>query len=318
MPLLILLRWLHGSVHFAADGGFPERFLNLCRHTGLELWNTELRHGTLYAFVRGGDYRTLRGIARQSGMRLRVCKKRGLPFFLHKQKKHAGFAVGLCFFALLLGVLSTRVWVISVSGNNLTESRVLLEKMEEYGIFSGMLSRSLNAHTISAEMLDAMPQLDWIALNLRGSELEILVREHAPDARAKEPDAPADVVAAQDGQLISLRVYGGTKAVPDGSAVRAGDVLVHGYTKNRDESSSPIRAKGYVVAQTERTITQQQSLTAGGTQRERLGKQYALRIFGLRIPLYFRAWDGAWQSVQYFSARGVTLPLGLETRALPV
>ncbi|MDR1409041.1 MAG: sporulation protein YqfD [Oscillospiraceae bacterium] len=317
MPLLIFLRWLHGSVHFSAEGGFPERFINHCRHTGLELWNTELRHGMLYAFVCASDYRALRAAARQSGMHLRVCKKKGLPFFLHKQKKHAGLAIGLCLFALFIGVLSTRVWVISIDGNDLTESRVILKKLEEYGVIKGMRSHMLNAHTISTEMIDTMPQLDWIALNLRGSELEILIREHKPDTRAKESDATANIVAANDGQLVLFRTYAGTKALPDGSAIRKDDVLVYGHTKNRDESTSPIRAKGYIVAQTEHNITQKQPLSTG-QQRERLGKQYALHLFGLRVPLYFRAWDDACLSLQYFSARGVTLPLGVETRTLPV
>ena len=318
MPLLILLRWLRGCVHFSAEGGFPERFLNICRRAGIELWNTELRSGAVYAFVRASDFRALRNPARQSGMRLRVCKKKGLPFFLHKQKKHAGLAVGVCLFALLLGIFSTRIWTINVDGNDLTESRILLEKLEENGVLKGMQRRNLDARNVSKEMLDALPQLDWIALNVRGSELEVLIREHPPDIRGEEPDAQADVVASYDGRLIDFRVYAGTKAVPDGSAIRKGDVLIHGHTNNVDETTSPIRAKGYIVAETRHTLTQRQAFESAGAKRDKLRKQYAVHVFGLRLPLYLRAWDDTWQSVQFFSANDVTLPLGLETRSLPV
>jgi similar to stage IV sporulation protein len=251
-------------------------------------------------------------------MHLRVFKKAGLPFILHKQKKHAGLIVGLCFFVLLLGFLSSRVWVIGVSGNELTESRILLQLLEEKGVHTGMRGSALKPREIGAEMLEAMPQLDWIALNLRGSALEILVREHAPDARGEEPESPADVVASYDGQLIFTRIYAGSKAVPDGSAVRKGDVLIKGMTENSDGSRTPVRAKGYIVARTEHRLKQHQPIAVSSAgRRRRLNRQFAVWIFGLRLPLYFRAHQDAWKSVRYFSAGDSVLPLGLETLSRP-
>ena len=39
--MVSLLRVLGGYTRFSAEGGFPERFLNLCKINGISLWNIE-------------------------------------------------------------------------------------------------------------------------------------------------------------------------------------------------------------------------------------------------------------------------------------
>jgi similar to stage IV sporulation protein len=310
------LRLIKGSVHFCASGGFAERFVSACRAAGIWLWDVEKRRGVLYARCFAGDYRRLRRPARQSGMLLRACRKRGLPFVLLRNKKHLGLAVGCVLFALLMAFLSTRVWVIRLEGKLQTPEGEILRALEEHGVGQGMKAGDLDSRAVAAELLRELPLLDFIALNLRGSELEVLIREHPPDSRVKEDETPADIVAARDGSLVEMRVYAGTRAVTEGSAVVKGDVLIFGYTKNSDGSTSPLRAKGYIVAQTEYTLSASQALEGGLQRGAGRKKQYALRLFGLRLPLYFRAAE-ANESVRYLCAAGTVLPLGLEVRSSP-
>ncbi|MDR0883406.1 MAG: sporulation protein YqfD [Oscillospiraceae bacterium] len=313
MPILWLLRWARGTVHFAVSGGFPERFLNLCRKKGIALWDTQLRGGVLYARVRASDYKTLRSPAKESGMRIRAFRQSGLPFLLLRQRKHAGILVGLAIFVLLIATLSSRVWILTVAGNDATESRIILETLAEQGVRLGARSKTLDIDRLREDTLLELPQLDWIALNRRGSRLEVLVREHAPDPRTPEPTAPADIVAAAEGQLLELRVWAGTPAVPNGSAVQAGDVLIKGETRD----GAAVRARGYVVAQTQRRLVTTPVQQLEGKRRHALKKQYALHIFGLRVPLYFRALPEGTESLQLLYVNHTALPLGLETRALP-
>ena len=44
MFIIRFLRWLFGWAEFEAEGGFPERLLNLAARGGVTLWNTG-RHG---------------------------------------------------------------------------------------------------------------------------------------------------------------------------------------------------------------------------------------------------------------------------------
>ena len=49
MLILRLFRYLLGYVRFAAWGGFPERFINLCEHNRILLWDVRSRDGVITA-----------------------------------------------------------------------------------------------------------------------------------------------------------------------------------------------------------------------------------------------------------------------------
>ncbi|MCL2023457.1 MAG: sporulation protein YqfD [Oscillospiraceae bacterium] len=318
MLLRIFLRWLGGSVHFSAAGGFAERFLNLARQADIELWDTQLRGGVLYSFVSGRNYRRLRHIARQSGMQIRVCRKLGLPFLILSQRRHAGMLVGFCFFALLFFTLSTRIWIINIDENNITERRIIVEELKKNGVSVGSRRSKLDVKTLSKEMTDCLPQLNWIGINLRGSELEVRIREHSIENRKPVNNKPADIVATQDGRLVSQLIWAGTRLFTEGAAFEKGDVLVEGRTRNTDESTTPIRASAYIVAETERLLEQEQSSAPKALRRQRLRRQFTLRIFGLRLPLFVKSWENAWESVNQLSMNDVLLPIGIDSRSLPI
>ena len=49
MLILRLFRYLFGYVRFAAWSGFPERFINLCEHNKILLWDVRSRDGVITA-----------------------------------------------------------------------------------------------------------------------------------------------------------------------------------------------------------------------------------------------------------------------------
>ena len=87
MLILRLFRYLLGYVRFAAWGGFPERFINLCEHNRILLWDVRSRDGVITACTDRSGYKRMRCAARRSGMRLRIKKKCGLPFFLNRHSR---------------------------------------------------------------------------------------------------------------------------------------------------------------------------------------------------------------------------------------
>ena len=73
-------RWILGSVSFSAEGGFPERFINLMEKNGIPAQYLNPTPVGFTGAVRPGQYHKLRPIARKSGMRIRMKSKSGLPF----------------------------------------------------------------------------------------------------------------------------------------------------------------------------------------------------------------------------------------------
>ena len=61
-------------------------------------------------------YKKMRRCAKKAGMRMKTVKKSGLPFWLFKNRVHAGLAVGALCFVLITAALSGRIWTVSVTG----------------------------------------------------------------------------------------------------------------------------------------------------------------------------------------------------------
>ena len=117
MLVLKFFRFIFGYVGFNAKGGFPERFINLCRLNGINLWNLKSENSVIYACTDCAGYKRIRSVAKKSGMRVRMNKKYGLPFFLNRHSHRSGIIVGVCFCIAAICILSTRIWSIDVTGN---------------------------------------------------------------------------------------------------------------------------------------------------------------------------------------------------------
>lgn len=88
--LMNIFRFIKGSVDFEGKGKFPERFLNLTVRSGINLWNARPVERGLRGSMTAADYRKIRPTARKAGVRLRVTKKRGLPFIAAKYRYRKG------------------------------------------------------------------------------------------------------------------------------------------------------------------------------------------------------------------------------------
>ena len=77
-------RLLKGYVRIQIKSISPEYFLERCRINGIFFWELVcLKKGEYQCSLFKGFYR-LRGCARGKGVRLRICERRGLPFFFRE------------------------------------------------------------------------------------------------------------------------------------------------------------------------------------------------------------------------------------------
>ena len=285
MLLIRLLHLLSGYVVFAASGGFPERFVNLCAGMRIPVWDVRPRDGVLYGKTRVSDYRRLRTAAKRAGMRLRIRQKQGLPFILYRHRSRFGLlaAAAICF--ALLGVLSTRIWIIDVADGDAWTRETVRQTLREIGVREGMRASGLDASGSERALLLRMPQTEWVALNVHGSVLHVELRKAESVPPAEDYAHPCHIVAAKDGFLRRLEVYEGTPAAQLRTAVQKGQLLVSGAVEHTNGPVTLHHAKGYAEAETVQTITvtlpQNCAFPAVTRARFRIGVQ----AFSLRIPL---------------------------------
>ena len=83
---------------FTAVGGFPERFLNLTARSGEVLWDVSCKNRVFTASTFARRYKAARVGAASQACATEGCKKRGLPFLLHRYRRRAGVFVGILVF----------------------------------------------------------------------------------------------------------------------------------------------------------------------------------------------------------------------------
>ena len=100
--MLKIIRFVMGYVTFCLSGPFPERFINLCAHHGICIWNIKKEKNTTTCTTMASEYKTLRKLAKRSSMKIELKHIKGAPFIVKKYKKRKGLLVGaVCFFLII-------------------------------------------------------------------------------------------------------------------------------------------------------------------------------------------------------------------------
>ncbi len=310
MLFIRFLRFIRGYVVFEAHKGFPERFVNLCRRFGILLWDLKIVDGVITAKTDCSGYKKIRTVSKRSGMKTKIVSKHGLRFFLNKHSARIGLLAGALTGAALLTILSSRLWLIDVTGNSAVSSEKIISVFEQLGIKEGAATGKIKVNEVEKEAAKLLPELSWLNINIDGCSALIEVREAAPPPQTEKDGPPSNIVAARDGILIQLRPFKGTQEQKIGSAVLKGDLLISGINQNRDLTVSFCEAEGYVVARTSHKInfTQAETLSAQVETGEKRG--YILSFFGFDIPVGEIPQNG-FAEEKRLCINGINLPLSL-------
>lgn len=286
---MFIIRFLHflmGVVPFEAIGGFPERFLNLCVQNKIALWDCHSRKGILTACTTAKGYLRLRAVAKQTGMRLHHTGKSGLPFLLRRYRRRWGIAVGLLLFVTVLCVLSSFIWSVKVVGNETVSTQYITDTLASMGLKSGVLKSSIDPSALQSEGLVAMPELSWLAVNIKGSSAVVEVKERGMPPEIVPSDRPCNIKATQDGVILDITALDGVPMVQQGDAVVKGQLLISGTVEDKVGHTMLKHARGTVIAQTQRDIVVQVPYQqTKRTPSDKLTERRSLVLFGLRIPL---------------------------------
>ena len=99
-------------------------------------------------------------------------------------------------------------------------------------------------------MLLEVPELSYIAVNVRGCRAYVQVRERveAPEIISKRQ--PGNTVAAKDALITAVEPWEGEKQVLPGTTVRAGQLLIAGVVENDFAGARYTRGMGEVYGRT--------------------------------------------------------------------
>lgn len=160
---------------------------------------------------------------------------------------------------------------MEVTGNETVSDAVILSQLRCLGLKPGAYGPGIERKQIANRALIAMPELSYMAINIRGTRAVVQVREAVKAPDLLKEHVPADVVACADGIIVDIRVDAGRGRFRVGDIVAEGEVLISGTLDLQepeggtvDLGSLVVRAAGSVRARTWRTLEESVPLTVAG------------------------------------------------------
>lgn len=313
MFALTITRWLLGYVRFSIRGGSPERFLNYCARSGAYLWNI---YGGVNseACVLCGTYRSLRYCARRAGCRLRVQERHGFPFLLRRTRNHRGILAGACLFAIILAVLSSRIWCVELLGSYSMEPETVKSALANAGLYPGALKKMVDPKKLEQKIMLMFPEIGWMSINNRGCVMEVNIKEKKEAPQLIKKDKFCNITASKTAQILSMKVFAGTPVVKKGDAVLKGQLLVSAVVEDDTGGSTLVHSDAEILGETVQTLTEKISLRQEKT--ELTGNTLTRRrldFFGVRLPLTLVGKPGVG-----YRATGIKTDIRLFGTLLPV
>ena len=267
-----MLWWLFnlfkGYVRIHIKSISPEHFLERCRIRGIFLWELVcLKKGEYQCCLSLKDVYRLKDCARGTGVRLHICVRRGLPFFLHRNRKRWYAAAGFLSFFLLLYLMSLFVWDIHFQGNHHYTTDTLVRYLYTQDIRYGMKKKNVDCEALEAGMRESFPQITWVSARVSGTRLVIQIKENKIiQDKMTEKEEVCDLVSNVNGTITYIMVRQGIPKVKKGEEIEPGQILVSGRVPvigddEQEISAFYVQSQGEILAETMKTYEKQMSLT---------------------------------------------------------
>jgi len=322
MLILRLWNYIRGYVIILVEGFFPEKFINICTHRQILLWDIRRRGGygmILKMSIKG--FRLLRPVARKTRCRVRILGKKGLPFIMHRYRRRKAFLTGAVLFILLFYFLTSFIWAVEIKGNKTLDTAYLEDKLALCGVKPGVLKFGINTDRVAGNMMLEVEELAWIGVAVRGTKVKVEVAERKKPPELVPLDKPCNIIARRDGVLRLVVAKAGQEMAKAGDTVLKGQVIISGMVKSQSDEKKirMVHASGIIKARTwyegncpvETRITR--NLRTG-----RVANRYSLLVFNRRIPLFpskvdFEEYETVEIRKNLSLGEDLMLPFGLET-----
>ena len=234
MLVKILLKYIMGYVRIKVEGYYIERFINICTSNKVLIWNLKRTKGIeLYFNVGVQDFYKIVEIAKKTKCKIKIEKKRGIPFVLNKYRKRKLFIVSLIVLAILVYSSSNYLWNIEIHTEENAQLENIEQDLEEAGLKTGIKKNQINTEEIVNKIRLKRADISWIGINLKGTNaiVKIVKAKEAPELI--DENECSNIVAKKEGTITSIIAQNGMAKVRQGDKVEQGQILIEGAMEGK-------------------------------------------------------------------------------------
>ena len=288
MSIRVLLKYILGYVRITVEGYYIERFINICTTSKILIWNLKREKGIkLYLNIGIQDYYKAIKIAKKLKCKVKIEKKRGLPFILNRYKKRKIFVISLFVILIALYTSSNYVWNIEIRVEDNMQLDNILEDVKMAGLETGMKKDKINVEEITNKIRLSRDDISWIGIELKGTNaiVKVVKAKEAPEI-IDEKDY-CNIVAKRAGTITKIIAQNGTALVKPGDEVQEGQVLIQGTMEGKYTGIRYVHSLGEVEAivkyeKTEKISLKKEENVKTGNKEEK----YQIKINNFQINFY--------------------------------
>ena len=171
-------KFIYGCVTIHVMSGSRERFINMCHHRKICLEHVISGDEYLEAVISARNFRTACEIAKKTGNKIRIKKKKGIPFIAFRYRKHYSFVAGVVLCMAFIYICSLFLFNITFSGNSNLTTPVLTRYLESIGVKNGCRTACIDCNDIEKKMREDFDEITWVAAAVKGNHLYISIKEN--------------------------------------------------------------------------------------------------------------------------------------------
>lgn len=203
------------------------RFINLLKQNNIRLFNIKRMSDTTECVMFAKDFKKIKSFAKITGVRVRISKKNGPGFFIFNNRNRYFLVAGLIIFIIIILWSTKKIVKIEIHGNEYYASTEIYEFLTENNIDYGSIVKNISCKDIEKLMLNRFDLLTFVSVHINGNTLIITVKENKTVKQEKKDETPCNLVATEDGVVVSIITRAGVPLVKAGDEVKREDVLVY-------------------------------------------------------------------------------------------
>ena len=285
MRFKILLAYIFGYLEIKVEGYFIEKFINNCLKSNIFLWNIKRKRTTIMTCNIGvKDFKNIRKILKQTKCRIKIEKKKGLPFTFNKYRKRKIFALLIFIILIIIAILSNFVWNIQIEGTEKISKDELIQTLKEEGLSIGKFKPGIETREIINKVRLDRDDIAWIGIEITGTNAIVKVVEAEEKPEIVDEDEYCNIVATKDGVVTKIMAQNGTPLVKNGDLIKKGTVLIGGWLEGKYTGTRYVHSNGQVEAKV--WYTQKERVYLKETKKEDTGEaqnKYSVNINNFKI-----------------------------------
>ena len=288
MIIKIWISYIMGYLGITIEGYYIERFINMCRNNKIAIWHLKRKKDVQLDFRVGiHDFRNVCEIAKKTKCKLKIKRKRGLPFLLHRYKKRKIFFFFLIVVILLTVLSSCFVWNVDIREENGEELENIVKDIEEAGLKTGEWKTKIDTKEIINKIRLERNDIAWMGIELKGTNAIVKIVKADEKPEIIDEDEYCSIVSDKVGMITKINAQTGTANVKVGDTVNIGDTLINGWMEGKYTGIRYVHAKGEIQAKV--WYTKYKNIAYESTERKETGnleEHYAIKFNNFKINLH--------------------------------